>query len=488
MYSHHRRKLLDKKQSPIVYDNRLRPYQNSDVEFLSSIDAKGVFNEQRTGKTPTTIMTLKKCGESNNILIVPKSTITQWIQEYRRWYGETPVTPLKSWNKVRRQRFYRETKGKPIVLSYGLAKNDADVLIEERESFDAIVVDEAHRLRNYKGMRSNSSTQQAKAIMKLRKISKGAYALSGTPAPNYAYDIFGILAFLLPDLFTSYWQFIEYYFGVETQTLYNRGIDIKNPSKNFQSKSKEIELQQFLETISVQRKRRDVMEWIPNVDIEDVVLEMTGTQHLAHTELSEFYEFQDIICMNGLDTMTRLRQLTTSPQVLGLNNTGAKLDWIKDFIDDNPDTPIIIASMFTSALDVFAEHLGIPKKNIMSGALSAEERASQVDKFQKGQDNIMLANIDVIKEGLRLSRAEVIIVVDPALTYTDNLQLYDRLIPTTLEEAMKKQQQRIIRLYLNESIDMYLQKMLFELKKPSTETVNDYVRRLQSGRKKRTQI
>ena len=38
---------------------KLRKYQQEDVDILTKLDCAGVFNEQRTGKTPTILKTLE---------------------------------------------------------------------------------------------------------------------------------------------------------------------------------------------------------------------------------------------------------------------------------------------------------------------------------------------------------------------------------------------------------------------------------------------
>ena len=65
------------------------------------------------------------------------------------------------------------------------------------------------------------------------------------------------------------------------------------------------------------------------------------------------------------------------------------------------------------------------------------------------------------------------IIIDPSLVYTDNEQLEDRLLPTSIEVAEQKEKQQIVRLIIDESIDTYIQLQL-QKKATKTEIINDF--------------
>ena len=67
-----RQKLLYlKKQADIsVPFPKLRPYQRTDLAFLGQLPHAAIFNEQRTGKTPTLISLLKMRDYKKCILVV----------------------------------------------------------------------------------------------------------------------------------------------------------------------------------------------------------------------------------------------------------------------------------------------------------------------------------------------------------------------------------------------------------------------------------
>src|SRR5206468_6764402 len=81
--------LLDIRKNPMrCAGSPLRPYQEDDVSYLKCLPAAGIFNEPRTGKTPTTITLLKETGKQQNLVICPASLIWNWAKEFEKWWPE----------------------------------------------------------------------------------------------------------------------------------------------------------------------------------------------------------------------------------------------------------------------------------------------------------------------------------------------------------------------------------------------------------------
>lgn len=477
-----------KSDEAVVYDSRLRPYQNADVHFLSKLSkGKGVFNEQRTGKTPTTLVTLKVKGQSKNIIIVPKSLILPWTNEYRTWNSDNVFRIKSWWTRKRRLKEYALHPNETLVINYHTLSRDLDT-VRKLGPFDAVILDEAHVMRNYVGDAAKTKMKRGKevkiydspaitrAIMDIRKISYDAYALTGTPSPTKAHNIYGILVFLFYDLFSTYQKSINYYFNRFYDHMGHARID------GFQNKFKERELQEFLETFSVQRKRKDVMKWLPEVDYRTLTFEMPKKMEIWHEELERYFETEHIICQEALSVMVKQRQLCVSPEAIGLDMLGEKFEWLLDFIKDYPEKPIIITGFFTGALKILSEK--IKKKHaLIIGGMSENKRHNLVQKFQAGEYNIIVGNISVLALGLTISRAEEIFIVDPSLIEGENDQIKDRFIATTPEEAEAKEGQMITKLMYGNSIDTKLAKMLAK-RASEIDIINDYTKYLNKRREK----
>ena len=72
-------------------EQKLRPYQKEDVQKLLKINACAILNEQRTGKTPTSLILSVKKNATKVIMVVPGSALYTWKKAYEDWTGKPCV-------------------------------------------------------------------------------------------------------------------------------------------------------------------------------------------------------------------------------------------------------------------------------------------------------------------------------------------------------------------------------------------------------------
>lgn len=464
----------------------LRPYQYEDVKFLHQLRVRFIFNQQRTGKTPTSLVVSRMRGEKDGIIIAPASTLYSWKQEVDKWHalGECVVVP-STWAKKKREKFYQEFQG-TIVLSYGLASNDTELLVKHRPNNGFMIIDEAHRLRNFRGPYQRTGGKTAKNILKVRNTCDNVSFLTGTPTPNKPDNVFGILCIAFPKLFNSYWNYVSYYYDTEDVRI-NRQGDTRKEIKDIKPDKLEEHLE-FIALRATQRKRSSVMKWIPPVDYKVIEIPMSKQENKMMKELVETYELeeQDIVCVNDLDLRTKLRLLSCSPLLLSAKIAGTKTEWLLQYVKDYPNKPIVITSMMTSYLKEL--HKLIPDSRLIIGDTPTRSRKFLQEDFNSGKFNVLLGNIDVIKEGMSFWRSEAIIFTDRSYVPSDNEQTEDRLIPITEEIAAKKEGQEIIRLdHISDTgiptVDSHREALL-EVKAPKTAIINDYIKTLKDWREK----
>jgi SNF2 family DNA or RNA helicase len=437
-------------------DKRLRPYQHQDIRFLQQLPNAAIFNEQRTGKTPTTLKLLEAERHEKIIIICPASLVLNWKKEVENWTNYTCLAVNGA--KQKRSKTYTEwTSNKGcLVLSKDTAKADFDLLKNEKDY--ALVVDEAHFLRNYK-------SQQSKAVFQLGKNASKRLALTGTPSVNSGSDCYGILHFLYPSRFSSYWSFVERYFKV-----FEAPWGVREVSGY---KRKE-ELQEVLDLISVQRKRSEVMQWIPPKQYQTISLQMDSKQRKAYDEMLHMFtvEEADLDAPSVLAQLTRLRQICLAPELLNIAAPSAKEQFILEWLENNPNEQVIIFSNFSSYLKKLHHKLykGPYKYGILTGETSKQTRADLVESFQNGNIKILLANIQAAGVGLTLDKASTVIFLDRAYTPSENAQAEDRIVPTT---ENSNQDCMIIDVVCENSIDEHINDILSK-KKSVIEVVNNY--------------
>ena len=93
----------------------LRAYQKEDAIFLAQRKNAGCFNQQRTGKTPTSLLSLKLKGCKKVLIVCPASMVPVWQSEFEQWYGE-PCIALQG-TKTKRLKLL-ETWTDGLVIGY----------------------------------------------------------------------------------------------------------------------------------------------------------------------------------------------------------------------------------------------------------------------------------------------------------------------------------------------------------------------------------
>lgn len=443
---------------------RLRPYQQQDVDNLSALLASGCFNEQRTGKTPTSIMVMKAKQVRKLIVVCPASAIYPWVEAFEEWDGR-PAIPLVG-TPAARQKALTNWKSGAVVISYGCLKATArgEGMVKQllAHTPDGLIVDEAHRLKD-------PASAQSKAVFACIHIPN-RLLLTGTPASGKPEDIFSILHMIDPKKFNSYWKFIAEYF--QTQQGYGFGGRTYTDVVGFKPGMDTV-LQQWLADYSTQRKRKDVMPWLPAKNYEDIKLPLTIQQKKYLSDLQKYYETEHVVTQGTLDRLIRYRQVCQDPMLLGLPSVSPKTEWLLEYLQDYPEVPTLVFTKFTSFIQRIKEKLEIKKIRYgeIVGATSSKDRAKLVEAFQTGKLKLLLLNIDAAKEALTLDKAETTVFLDQYPPASDIAQAEDRFVATT--EAGKDKPHRIIRVMMKDSYDERIYQMIAQ-NAAVIDLLNDY--------------
>ena len=438
----------------------LRPYQKEDAEFLSTLETGACFNEQRTGKTPTMLEVcfLKNCKKV--IIVCPKSAIPQWKTEYENWLRRPCISAIGT--KIQKEQAVLNWQH-GLIISYDslkkTAKSEGLIGLVLKQNPDMVILDEAHTIKNPK-------SANAKAAFALMKIPN-RFVVTATPAHGKPEEIFSLLHFIKPKQYPSYWSFINNYF--QTKQRYVATHSFKEIT-GFKF-GKELQLLSELKTCSTQRKRKEVMAWLPEKDYQKIFLEPTPKQLKCLKELEMFYETEHVITQSTLDRLIRYRQLCLDPRLLGIKSSSPKVEWLKEFLEENTEKSIIIFSKFTSFLKLLREDLQNIEVGCIIGDTSVTQRASLVKAFQNKSLKVLLINIDAGKEALTLDSADITIFTDKYPPYGDIAQAEDRFVATTKDKADKEH--TIYELILKGTYDEELYELV-NIRASSTDVINNY--------------
>ena len=452
----------------------LRQYQKEDLEFLLKTNSAGIFSEQRTGKTPLAISVAKERKVTKTLILCPPSAIPVWVSQWQVWHPGQPIIGVTGRN-------YAEKKEKinqwthALVISYDTLKatkvrkgfiDDLKNALGKQENPDMCIIDEAHRIQTRSSATTSAVYEFIHTPIKL--------ALTGTPSSNKPYQIWSILRWLYPKTFTSYWRYIDEFYSVSKQMNHNTGVQF-TVIGDFISEEKKKEHAEMLAKISVQRKRKEVMSWLPEKEYLRIAFEPSGKQKQAIDYLKKYYEVGEIETQGILDQLMRERQLCLCPELLGVKAASPKLDWLIQYFKDYPDRKILVFSKFTSFLRLLSKKIEeeIPerKHELFIGDTTITKRATIVNDFQKGKLNLLLLNIDAAKEAITLDTAEVAIFTDKYPPIGSIQQAEDRFVATT--EDKKDKQHEIIELCIKGTYDERLYDII-QTNITMSDVINDY--------------
>lgn len=440
----------------------LRPYQRSAVERIKAEKILGIFSEQRTGKTPIACVSLLELGIDTVLIICPKSMVHTWKHEYEMWTGKTAQV-LKKTTLVG-----TVWEHGALIVNYeklrGTAKKGQPLVAEliKSKKVKAIVLDEAHRINNRQKL-------TAVAMNKLRNKVPIRLALTSTPAGNKPWDVWNIMHWLRPDVWTSYWNFVEEYFFKER--LFISGKELSNPV-SFRP-GYDVLLAKELDKYAVQHKRGDIMPWVREADVMEVQLDCTPTQRKAIDDLMKYFEHKHIITQNILENLIRIRQVCAAPKILDLRGSSPKIDWLIDYIEDYPNKSILCFSHSRKFIELIYDTLlkkGCTNVSVITGAIKPHQRYTTITQFQSGICKILLNQTQATKEGLTLDQADVTIFLDTYPPLVDYEQAKDRMVAVTEERVKPKE---IIHLMMKDTYDTELFNLV-QHNVNEAEVVNNY--------------
>ncbi|XP_016143737.1 SWI/SNF-related matrix-associated actin-dependent regulator of chromatin subfamily A member 5-like isoform X2 [Sinocyclocheilus grahami] len=187
-----------------VKNGALRDYQIRGLNWMISLYENGIngilADEMGLGKTLQTIALLGYLKHYRNIpgphmVLVPKSTLHNWMNEFKRWVPTLKAVCLIG-DKDERAAFIRDVmmpgEWDVCVTSYEMVIREKSVF--KRFNWRYLVIDEAHRIKNEKSKLSEI-VREFKTTNRL--------LLTGTPLQNNLHELWSLLNFLLPDVFNS---------------------------------------------------------------------------------------------------------------------------------------------------------------------------------------------------------------------------------------------------------------------------------------------
>ncbi|XP_045393940.1 probable global transcription activator SNF2L1 isoform X3 [Lemur catta] len=274
----------------------LRDYQIRGLNWLISLYENGVngilADEMGLGKTLQTIALLGYLKHYRNIpgphmVLVPKSTLYNWMNEFKRWVPSLRVICFVG-DKAARAAFIRDEM---MPGEWDVCVTSYEIVIKEKSVFKKfhwryLVIDEAHRIKNEKSKLSEI-VREFKSTNRL--------LLTGTPLQNNLHELWALLNFLLPDVFNSADDFDSWF-----------------DTKNCLGDQKLVErLHAVLKPFLLRRIKTDVEKSLPPKKEIKIYLGLSKMQREWYTKIL----MKDIDVLNSAGKMDKMRLLNILMQL-----------------------------------------------------------------------------------------------------------------------------------------------------------------------------
>jgi SWI/SNF-related matrix-associated actin-dependent regulator of chromatin subfamily A member 5 len=418
----------------------MRPYQIEGLNWLVRLHQHGIngilADEMGLGKTLQTIALLAflkvyKGIRGPHLVIAPKSTLGNWNLEFEKFCPDFRVV-----------RFHGDQEERARVAASQLIVNRFDVCVTSYEiailekavlrkfHWRYLIIDEAHRIKN-----ENSVLSQVVRMYN----SQNRLLITGTPLQNNLHELWALLNFLLPDVFSSSEDFDAWFEQVEGTTEEDAKAEMVR------------QLHAVLRPFLLRRLKSEVARELPPKKERIVFVRLTKMQHELYRSLLK----KDVDAISGqggdrarlLNILMQLRKCCNHPYLFeGVEDrtldpfgehvvqNSAKLALLDKLLPRlrAEGHRVLIFSQMTRMLDILEDYCceqmrGYPYCRI-DGSTDSETRERMIEEFNaEGSDKfIFLLSTRAGGLGINLASADTVILYDSDWNPQVDLQAMDR--------------------------------------------------------------
>ncbi|KAF9916163.1 hypothetical protein BX616_004467 [Lobosporangium transversale] len=425
-------------ESPAYIKNgTLRDYQIQGLNWMISLFKNGIngilADEMGLGKTLQTISFLGYLKHIEGIagphlVIVPKSTLYNWKSEFNKWLPDSNVFLLHA-NKDERAAMIQS---RLLTQKFDVCLTSYDICLLEKThlkkfAWQYIVIDEAHRIKN-------ENSQLSQIIRTFN--SRNRLLITGTPLQNNLHELWALLNFLLPDVFSSAEDFDAWF---ETQ-----GGD--------QDKVVQ-QLHKVLRPFLLRRIKSDVEKsLLPKKEI-NLYVGLTPMQRKWYQRILE----KDIDAVNGagankregktrlLNIVMQLRKCCNHPYLFDGAEPGPPYTTDQHIIDNagkmivldkllkrmkEQGSRVLLFSQMSRVLDILEDYCVFRGYEYcrIDGQTNHEDRVTAIDEYNKPNSSkfIFLLTTRAGGLGINLVTADIVVLYDSDWNPQVDLQAQDR--------------------------------------------------------------
>ncbi|KAK4684402.1 hypothetical protein P7C73_g5775, partial [Tremellales sp. Uapishka_1] len=422
---------------PYVKGGKMRDYQVQGLNWMASLHHNGIngilADEMGLGKTLQTISFLgylkfHKGISGPHLIVVPKSTLDNWSREVAKWVPGFKTVVLQGTKEERAE-----------LIASRILTQDFDILITSYEmclrekstfkkfSWEYIIIDEAHRIKNVDSLLSQ--------IIRVF-VSRGRLLITGTPLQNNLQELWALLNFILPDVFSSSEDFDEW-FKMKGDAEPDAVVK---------------QLHKVLRPFLLRRVKADVEHsLLPKKEI-NIYVGMTEMQRKWYRMLLE----KDIDAVNGasgkkegktrlLNIVMQLRKCCNHPYLFDGAEPGPPFTTDEHIIDNAgkmlildkllksmkaKGSRVLIFSQMSRVLDILEDYCQFREFKYcrIDGGTAHEDRIAAIDEYNApgSEKFVFLLTTRAGGLGINLVTADVVVLFDSDWNPQADLQAMDR--------------------------------------------------------------
>ncbi|KAJ8573847.1 hypothetical protein K7X08_010358 [Anisodus acutangulus] len=418
---------------PSCIQGKMRDYQLAGLNWMIRLYENGIngilADEMGLGKTLQTISLLGYLHEFRGItgphmVVAPKSTLGNWMNEIKRFCPI--IRAVKFLGNPEERTHIRENllvagKFDVCVTSFEMAIKEKSAL--RRFSWRYIIIDEAHRIKNENSL-----------LSKTMRLYNTNYRLliTGTPLQNNLHELWALLNFLLPEIFSSAETFDEWF-----------QISGENDQQEVVQ-----QLHKVLRPFLLRRLKSDVEKGLPPK--KETILKVGMSQMQKHYYRALLQKDFDVVNSGGerkrlLNIAMQLRKCCNHPYLFQgaepgppyttgehlIENAGKMvlLDKLLPKLKER-GSRVLIFSQMTRLLDILEDYLLYRGHQYcrIDGNTGGEDRDASIEAFNRPESEkfAFLLSTRAGGLGINLATADIVILYDSDWNPQVDLQAQDR--------------------------------------------------------------
>ncbi|CAB3401145.1 unnamed protein product [Caenorhabditis bovis] len=450
---------------------RLKPYQIKGLEWLVSLynnNLNGILaDEMGLGKTIQTISFITYLMQMKRnigpyLVIVPLSTISNWFNEFIKWAPKVQVIVYKGNKDCRKATEPAIKSGKFHVLltTFEYVLKEKALLSKLRWKY--MIIDEGHRLKN--------SNCKLTSLLNTHFQTQHRLLITGTPLQNKLPELWALLNFLLPTIFSSCGTF-EQWFNAPFATTGEK-VELTDEETMLIIRRLHKVLRPFL----LRRLKKEVESQLPEKTEYIVKCDMSALQNVLYTHMQQGLLLDGKMSTGSktlMNTMMHLRKLCNHPflfphveescrvfwnvpEVSGYNlmRVSGKLELLDRILPKLrvTDHRVLIFFQMTSMMTILEDYLTYRKYRYLrlDGSTKPDERGELLKKFNDPSSPYFLFLLSTRAGGLglNLQTADTVILFDSDWNPHQDMQAQDRA-----HRIGQKQEVRVLRLVTANSVE-----------------------------------